>query len=410
MALKYETPLPKLSVDIDALSLETRSAHSGSFYIKNIGGGSLVGRILSRCKGLSFEPREFEGNAKIEYTFNAASAGLGIGEAVSSRFFVTSNGGEKEIPITAKHIKMSVATPEGRQIANLRDFYEYAQAHPSQARRIFIDSEFYMLLLASGYEFMEVYETLHRDANRERAMDNFFILSGLKKRTELEIMGEAASPLVFSASYRANPHNVTKPSAGEKVFEYYGDTREISGEFKVKKSDDGYADAAIISENEAEWLKLSTGKLGAADFGEDRTATVSFAIDPSKIKQSSGYIFARERVHVAGQFVDIIYNSLPPLVLKLNRASYRYADKGVIEVHNNTGAVVNMDIFCPENFIRFEQTSFSVGARAELPFEVKLSRFMNAQMLFRKLPYMKTVIEVRTSGAKKTLPIIVGDW
>ncbi|MCL1884844.1 MAG: DUF5717 family protein [Defluviitaleaceae bacterium] len=387
---KYESPLPILSVDTDILSIETTDVQKGKISIKNSGGGVLKGNILSRCKGLTFEPSEFEGNAEISYTFNSAVAGLGIGEEIESHFYITSNGGEEEIVVYAKLTKMSISTAEGHVIANIRDFYEYSLSHPTQARRLFIDSEFYMLLLASGYEFMEVYESLHKDANRERAMDNFFILSGLKGKTELSIYDESETPGRIEYSRSPDRQDV------------------INGSFLVKKSDKGYVEAALNVE--AEWLTLSSGKLTAADFDEENIATVGFKIEPKKITST----LVREQINVGESEIEIIYRRLPPLVLRLNRDTYRYADKGSIEIINNTGANMQVSVFCPENYIRFSARSFPIGARGEIPFEIKLSAFMNAQMLFRKLPYMKTVIELiaKTPGKeyKKTLPIVVGEW
>jgi hypothetical protein len=388
----YEYPRPTLSADTDSLLIETKDSHSGKISIKNTGGGVLKGCILSRCKGLSFEPSEFEGNSqKISYTFNAQAAGLGIGETVNSRFYITSNGGEKEIPVCAKLIKMSISTPDGHTIANIRDFYDYSLTHPAQARRLFIDSEFYMMLLASGYEYMEVYESLHKDANRERAMDNFFILSGLKEKTLLSIIGDygdSGNRLEFSQAP--------------------GNSATISGEFHVKKSDTGYVEAPL--NHDAAWLSLSSGKLTTTDFDETNTATVKFTIDPKKIANT----FAQEKISIADSAIDIIFRRLPPLVLRLNRDSYRYSDRGTIDVVNNSGKDMQVTVFCPDNFIRFTTQTFPVGTRAEIPFDIKLSAFMSAQMLFKKVPFMQTTIEVKAQFGgkeiKKVLPIIVGEW
>ena len=440
----YEFPLPKLSVDIESLEIETKSLHNGNFSVKNVGGGVLKGKIISRCAGLFFEPDEFEGATKINFSFNAATAGLGIGEAIRSKFFVTSNGGEKEIPVSAKLIKMSLTAPDGQIIANIRDFFEYSKKNPSQARRLFIDSEFYMLLLATGYEFMEVYESLHKDANRERATDNFFVLSGLKKQTEMEI---------FFPSNETSESENRDETANEKILEFVqmpGDSRKIYGEFKIKKSDGGYVDAPLIFD--APWLKLSSGKLSSADFDEENIATVDFTIDPRAVRRaveisrkknhatsceknistqnekfaahddddffsSQKNIFVREKIFIGAEkkiSLEIIYRRLPPLVVKLSRDAYRYADKGFIEIFNNTGMNMKIDVFCPENYIRFSARSYPVGARGEISFDVKLSTFLNAQMLFRKLPYMRTIIELKAKipgqEIKKTLPIIIGEW
>ncbi|MCL2355980.1 MAG: DUF5717 family protein [Defluviitaleaceae bacterium] len=387
MSEKYEYPLPVLSADTDEISIETTGNFNGRLHIKNTGGGVLRGELLSRLSGLSFEPQKFEGNSQtINFTFNAQTAGLGIGESVSSRFFISTNGGEKEIPVTAKLTKMSISTPDGHTIANIRDFYEYSQKHPAQARRMFTDSEFYMLLLATGYKYTEVYESLHKDANRERAMDNFFVLSGLKGRTWLELSGEKR------LEFTRTPGNNAK----------------ISGELKIKKSDSGYVEAPLNFS--ANWLSFSSGKLASSDFDEENTAAVTFTIDPEKITGS----IARDEIIIGTDAVrcsaEIIYRRLPPFVLRLNRGTYRYSDRGTIEVTNNTGAPARLEIFCPESYIRFAAGAYTIPARGEIHFEIKLSAFTNAQMFFRKLPFMKANIEIKSDRFKKILPITIGEW
>ena len=412
----YENPLPILELDTDLLEIETKDSFQGKFKIKNIGGGLLKGHVLSRCAGLTLEPTEWEGNNReINYTWNATAAGTAIGQLLQAVCYVTSNGGEKELPVNAKLTKMSISTAEGLTIANIMDFFEYAAKHPVQARRLFTDSEFYMLLLATGYTYMEVYESLHKDANRERAMDNFFILSGLKKQTTLEVLPGKEKTLEF----------LQKPREKDMLY----------SNFIVQKSDNGYVEAPIIAKNEVPWLTLSSGKLSASDFNDKFTAVVNFSIDPTQIKKS----YARETVIIGtdplpngSNVIEIIYRRTPELTIRLNRETYRYADKGVLEIINNTGEVINVKPFCAENYIRFSGKAFEIGAVGEIPFDVKLSAFMSAQMLFRKQPYMKTVIELEISGqttsadltkklltkkpltkkplTKKLLPITVGEW
>ena len=75
---------------------------------------------------------------------------------------------------------------------------------------------------------------------------------------------------------------------------------------------------------------------------------------------------------------------------------------------------MNVEPFCVESYIKFGARRYPAGAYAEIPFEVKLSALLSANVFFRKLPYMKTVIEVRATlpgeAYKKTLPVVVGDF
>jgi len=386
---RFDHPIPSLGVGIDAINIETKDRHEGNFTIKNLGGGVLSGKILSRCPGLVFTPTQWEGNRQtITYTFNATAAGLATGQGIEGHVFVSSNGGETKIPVTARLAKMSIATAEGNTIANLQDFYEYAQTHPANARRMFVDSEFYMLLLALGYEYMEVYESLHKDSNRERALDNFFILSGLKGKTTMFMRNKG---LEF----------VQKPY----------DTSMLYGSITVQKSDMGYIEAAITTKNNSPWLNFYASRLIQSDFDEDLTAVVNFSIDPLKVYRS----YARELVNIGpDNTIEIEYRRTAPVILRLNRIALRYEDSGVIEVINNTGSDVRIEVFCPESFVRFSAKSYLVGEYGEIPFDVKPSAFLSAQLFFRKLPYMKTAIEIKAMAPglmhNKQIPLIVGEW
>jgi len=385
---RFETPLPTLNISIDAFNIETKDNYNSSFVIRNTGGGILNGKILSRCPGLIFDPCEWDGNRQtVTYTFSAAKAGLATGESIEGHVFVSSNGGEARLPVVARLTKMSVTTTEGLTIANLQDFFEYAKTHPAQARRLFVDSEFYMLLLGLGYEYMEVYESLHKDSNRERAMDNFFILSGLKGRTTISVYDTCLE------------------------FDRKSDENEvIHGSIKVQKSDTGYIESPIVVQNNSPWLSCYASRLIQSDFDQDLVASVNFSIDPSKITTS----YAREAVTIGTEQTEIVYRRTAPVIVRINRTAFRYEDKGVLEIINNTGADVKIEVFCPDSYVRFAARSYIVGAYAEIPFEIKLSAFLSAQLFFRKTPYMKTVVEVKAVADgqvhKKTTPLVIGEW
>jgi len=384
---RFEYPLPKLSVGIDLLDIETKDIHDGSFEVRNTGGGVLEGFIHSRTPGLTFAPTQWISNKQaISYTFNVAKAGLVAGQTLKSHVYISTNGGEVDIPVTARLVKMSIITDGGHTLTNLQDFYEYAKVYPTQARRLFVDSEFYMLLLAMGYEFMEIYESLHKDSNRERALDNFFILSGLKNKTTAII--EQTSLQFIQNTY---------------------DMDKLHGYIEVKKSDEGYVDIPIIKQNNASWLDFYANKISSADFDDDFVANVNFSITPGEVHGS----YAREIVHIGENTVEIVYHRRKPLVARLNRAAFRYEDSGVVEIANNTGKDLRIELSCKESYVRFSARSYLVSSSGEIPFGIKLSAFLSTQLFFRKLPYMQTYIEIKATAPghvyRTHIPIIVGE-
>ena len=388
-----EIPLPVLDVSIDRLVVETKDKFTGQFTIKNTGGGLLCGRVISRLPGLSFHEENFSGPShEAVYSWDASQAGIKTGQSMEGVVYVSSNGGEKAIPITLKYTRMSILSTGGTMIANIKDFYEYSLVNSDGARRMFTDSEFYMLLLATGYPYLEVYENLHKDANRERAMDNFFILSGLKEETK-----------VFAKQHR---------------LEFSSNNNDLQkGRLEVCKTDSGYALAEVVKAHGADWLNLSTGRLSTLDFNEQFVAAINFTIDPSKVTSS----FAREEIIIGHEpepdgsnVVEIIFRRPIPIKARLNRETFRFDDTGQLIVHNNTGSTITVEPFCQENYIRFGAKRFVVAEYEEIPFDIKLTAFLGAQVYFRKIAYFKTAIEVKFGlpGAwhKKNLPMIVGGW
>ena len=389
----YESPLPVLSVSVDSLRVETKDKHTGQFTIKNIGGGLLSGRVMSRLPGLGFDAENFSGNNQsINFSWDASRAGIKTGQSLEGSIIVSSNGGEKIIPINLKYTRMSILSTGGTMIANIVDFYEYSLVNSDGARRMFTDSEFYMLLLATGYPYLEVYENLHKDANRERAMENFFVLSGLKEETK-----------VF-----AKQRKLEFSSIGNEP---------LKGRMEVCKTDAGYAAAEITKSHNSDWLNLSTGRLSTFDFNEQFVATVGFTIDPSKAMSS----FVREEIIIGHEpkndrsnVVEIIFRRPIPIKTSLSRETFRFEDTGQLIVHNNTGQTITVEPFCQENYIRFGAKRFVVAEYEEIPFDVKLTAFLGAQVYFRKIAYFRAAIEVKISlpgvTHKKILPIVVGGW
>ena len=389
----YESPLPVLNVSVDSLTIETKDKYTGQFKIKNTGHGELSGRIISRLPGLKFDVEKWRGNNQdINFTWDAQQGAIKAGDNKSGAIIVSSNGGEKIIPVDLKYTRMSIVSASGLTIANVRDFYEYSKLNIDGARRMFTDSEFYMLLLATGYPYLEVYENLHKDANRERAMDNFFVLSGLKEKTEVTIK--------------------------QKKLEFVTNGDELQrGRIEVSKTDTGYASAEITKLHDSDWLSLSTGRLASLDFNESLQATVNFTIDPKKIPAS----FAREEILIGqdlapdkSNVVEIIYRTPIQIKARLSRETFRFEDSGHLIVYNNTGQTIAVEPFSKEKYIHFHSKTFVVTEYAEIPFDIKLTAFLGAQIYFRKIAYLKAFIEVMFKfpgkAHKKILPVVVGGW
>ena len=396
MSSRFDYPLPKLVVSEDIIHIETADQYEGCFTIKNTGGGVLTGRILSCVKALAFEPGTWEGNAvTITYRFNPAVAGdIRPGKTLESCIYVSSNGGEIRVPVRIKFMRMAIATPEGITVASIYDFFDYAQQFPAQARRVFVDSEFYMLLMATIYPYLEIYESLHKDANRERAMDNFFMLSGLKEKTTFHVTQRAWEIL-------------KKPD----------ETDTVTGSFYVQKSDRGYIDAPITTQRNAPWLTLDANRLVSADYDETNIACVNFSINPTLITQKVAcetVVIGAQKEADSSNVIDIVFRRAPLFFSRVSCLSYQYEDHGIIHLYNNSDVDLQIDLHSADGFVRFAARKYIVGAYYEIPFTIKLTTLMRAQLFLRPQPFIHSYIEVRTvcrgQLIRQRLPITIGKW
>jgi len=372
-----------LTLDKTHLALHSVNNSSGSINIKNTGGVTLSGHILLRTDAITATPSSFTSNS-LNVIFSL-SPDYRFQDYIETVAYICTNGGEFELPITITHAPMAIPTEEGKEISSIQDFYYYSKTYPVAARRLFASSEFYMLLLSTGYEFMEVYESLHKDPNRERAMDNFFMVSGLKGKTSLALEKQSIDIVARG-------------------------TNKIYESIIVQKSDSGYADAPVTAKKVASWLNLSTSRLASSDFDENNRSLVGFSIDPLRISEP----FVKEHILIGQELFLLTVRRGTQLSLKLNRKNFRYEDRGSVEVENHTGLNLTLDVYCHDRYVRFHAISYLIEGRHSIPFEIRPTALASAQRLFRRLPYISTYIDVRAHGHgrefRKRLHLTIGEW
>ena len=379
---------------LQPLQIQTKNATV--IKLRNSGGGTLAGRIISPTKSLIFEPSTWESN-RVQITCRFTPdplEGWKPGDVRQFQVRILSNGGEATIPITARLEKMAISISANQTIANLTDFYEYAEKSPQEAEDLFADSEFHMLLLAMDFPYTDAYTMLVKEPNRKRAVDNFLILAGLKKRTKIQI----PDPVI--------EHRTIKNSI-------------INGNFTVQKSDSGYVEASVQKESDAPWLAVDTTNLKTEDF-TDNTVQINYKIDPLHIKGR----YSRELIKIKSTdgpeevTAEIVFKRPEPLKAYLQKEGYRYQDEGTVVVENELDEPLQVEISCKEQFIRFYQKEYKVEGKLSIPFIVKLTPLQSAQMLFRKIPSLSAEIEIKsthkgTGGVESIVKIVkltAGQW
>ncbi|MCL2352004.1 MAG: DUF5717 family protein [Firmicutes bacterium] len=385
---RFEHPAPVLSADAGEIALRAPAGAvcEGSITLKNTGGGLLSGSVASGADCLDFFPREFEGN-KVTVRYRLSPGVSRPGGRIRANAVVTSNGGELVIPVTAEFTGPGIKAADGTAIADPADFLAYALNDPARAAELFSGPDFRDFLSGAG-EPLRAYETVAGDPDRERALENYLVISGLKSKTVLYLKEN-------SFEIELNP----------------GDSRPVRGSLPLEREGRGYLDAPVRAERGVPWLSVKKSA-EASDFGGGDAAALRFTVDPKTVKPS----WDAERLYVGdgGLSAEITVRRRPPLEARLSREFFGMDDEGFLAIVNNTGGDLLIEVVPQEAFVRFSGVKFLVGERADIPFQVKFGAFQAAQTVVRKQPYVEAVIEVRSNTGygrfRKRLKITAGEW
>jgi len=386
-ALEY--PLPVLNVSVDKVNIENDSLEK-SFTIRNTGGGTLNGNIISHNNAVYFSPNTWETN-KIEIRCKIRNdVQLKPGEVYSFSATIISNGGSFVLPITVRLKKAALITKDGIIIANIKEFYDYYEKSPENALNIFAGDKFATLLNAINFAYIDAYNLLVKEENKERALDNFFILAGIKEQTTLII-----------------PQKEVEHSAIDSAM--------IHGNFTLQKSDNGYLEGSFALKHNANWLTLSSHHFNSTDFDKNNTAVINYRIDPLLISKR----YEREQILIETcaeqENVNIVFKRTMPLTVQLKKEGYTFNDNGEILLRNNSADSMIIQLFCKDTFVKFVQSDYKLasGGKLLVPFSIKLSITQSAQIMFRRVPFLRTNLQIicihKGKKIEKLLPITAGE-
>lgn len=367
----FEYPLPSISVEIDKLVLSICNYTEGCFYIKNIGGGVLKGWITSNTGCVKFSPEKFEANS-IHIKYSADVSMFSSGALVQSNIVISSNGGEKIIPIIINVTQQALEISDGSQISSLNDFLTFARREPVEARRMLGSNNFFMWLNTIGYEHMDMFEHIISDSNKERALDNFFVLSGLKKRAGI---------------------NSEKNSYKLKINDC--SIEPVAASCKISKIGWGYIDYPVMVKNSAPWLKLKTEKISSKQFEKSQNSLLEYEIDPKKITGS----YEEDYICIAAEkaiSIKIGVFRVSAVKVKLNKEVFNTFDSGNIIIENNSGKNLLFNIIPSDGFIKFDAQTYIISKKQTITFNIKLSALTKTQMDFVKKPFVRGKIKIST--------------
>ena len=381
MLTQFEYPLPELSVDIDEIEAETNNVFEGSFFIRNTGGGRLSGIITSHNACAVFTPETFEGPKRIYYRISAAN--LDAGDVVRTGAVIMSNGGEKYLPVTLIVTAASIQTDEGITITSIRSFLDYARQYPNRAADLLVSPHFKLMLERTHFEFLDAYQYILSDTDRQRAMECLLRLSGLKKSAKINVLQKYIEVKI-------------NPFQHEVYF----------GRIPIQKEGWGYIEDKVYVKNGSSWLK----PISTISQALDESGMFNFSIDPVLLKgrYNSDVLVLADNPEAEAVITAIIQ---PYIRVRPNKESFNPGTAGAIYITNNTGRDLLLEIEASLPYIVFQARLHKIGNYAEIPFQVRLSAFQ--AMTIKRQP-AEVLIDIRGKVRDvlviRQLKIRIGDF
>nr|WP_317356668.1 DUF5717 family protein [uncultured Tyzzerella sp.] len=365
-----EYPLPNIEIDIDKIAINMSEKNKGFINIKNIGGGILSGDIISNTECLVLEKDSFEGN-QVCIEYNIVPSIYSSGDFIKSELIIVSNGGQIYLPVYITISNFDYLECGKEKIYTIKDFYNYYLKNYIESIRIFYSYEFMLWLKNINYAHIDVVEEILKDANKQRAIDNFFILTKMKEKCYIEL-----SQKIFKYKYYK-----TKSKA------------DIIGIVPLKLIGNGYFEEDISLEDDIDYIVLSKNKITNKDFNENGIYNLEFTILKDKINS----FFERRKIlfNKTNENVIIEISRKNPIEVLFEKEYFMPIDKGVLKILNNTEEDIVIEIVPKDTFIYFEGKKYLISKYSEINFNIKLTGFLKAQMDFTKKPNIESQILIK---------------
>ncbi|MCL2852368.1 MAG: DUF5717 family protein [Defluviitaleaceae bacterium] len=390
-----EYPLPKLSVSgdnliNDKLIIETTPAGtSGALVIKNAGGQTLEGSLVSAGPMLVLDNTEFRAN-QFRLAYKVPAGSYAMGEIVHTSILLTTSGGERVVPVIIKVVPR-VLELDGARLGSLKDFAAYARKQPQAAAAAFVSDEFANWLKEHDTEHIDIYESMRAAPNVRLALESFLVMHKLKNPVALSVHG---GPVILEHEII---ERATTPVHGVITLQ-----RQLWGSFETE---------AKVKYSSA-WLSLAKDIITEEDFAGGNTAGLAYSIDPTKIR--SGRV--SESIVIGSTEIGIKVKAGPAFECRVNNAYLKTGSRGALVIRNLSGAPASLELSVSDSFIRldYKDTVLDVPpGGSEVGFTAKLSPIQSAQMLIKKQPTISGELHVRiTQGERvfnKNLSITIGE-
>lgn len=378
----FEYPLPKIQVDLQKISINTSNQTEGKFNIKNIGGGELKGQVLTNTNCIILHNEVFESN-NIDIHYYITPSIYNNGDFIKSEIIIISNGGEIIIPIEIKIFKSNYLQYVNNKFYTIKEFYDFYTKNHKEAIKLFNSFEFVIWLKNIKFKHIDIVENFLKDSNKQRAIDNFFVLSKVKEKASFFIL------------------------ENKIIYDYYTLNDETFGNIKLKLDGQGYFENKILKDNNCDWFFIQNEIINSKDFDENGEFNLKYKIIKHYIKN----LFQKTKIKFSNkaEFIDIEIYKKFPINFVLEKYYYEMFDTGIFKIYNNFYENVFIEILPKDTFIKFEKEKYLIKEYQEIKFNIKITGFLKAQIDFNKTPFISTdilinaIIKNKVFKFKKTI-------
>ncbi|MCL1997012.1 MAG: DUF5717 family protein [Defluviitaleaceae bacterium] len=389
----FENELPIISVNHNGVSEQRETTINlqsspteervGKIIIENIGAGTLKGSIYSNST-VVFDVPHFNGNnIETRYSLNLP---LNAPKEICTNVTIASNGGEHTIKFII-NVLPPVLFTEGFSINDMDSFYKLWVQNPSFAKKIFMKHDFYLWLHTINYEYIDIYEQFRNDVNKERGINNFFVLNKLKNPTTTSLYEEKIQMAL-------DPFKI----------------EPCTGKVRVRRHGEGFTDETLKCN--VPWVIFRKSSVTTADFKQSNEIEIDYEIDRKLINKRVQY--GTISLETGTGEVQIKAQVLNLVDIRLNKNYAGIKDDLFLYIKNNTKEPLRIEIAPRDNFVKFDKNLYIIKTEEAIPFGLRLSTLQTAQKSIRKQPVFQSFIRVKSHYRDKKffqdIELLVGDF
>lgn len=197
---EYEVPALKTSVEEIFIRIPEGRNRKGEFSIGTEDGSRVKGFVTSDNRRIVLAKEKFIGSTS-QIVYGIDTQGLVCDDEIQGNIVISSNIGEKLIPVHVQIAKTPVKSSRGA-IDTLESFTALAMKDSRDAFRLFTGEQFQQLLAGRGEKLRSLYKGMSHNPVTYQHMEEFLVACGQKSQIRLSLEGETQKNYQLSSSLK----------------------------------------------------------------------------------------------------------------------------------------------------------------------------------------------------------------